>query len=222
MATPRAPKVNAAGNARTVIVAVLALALGAVVLAKGFPNSTGTKAVVGAGPTTTKAAGTPASSSSVPVATTPPASATTINVAASKVIVANGAQIDGVAGRISKNLSDKGYVVIAPTNTAGPASVSTVFFQPTFQGVADKVAVDLGIKSVAAMPATKPVDIKDGVILVVLGTDFKENAVPLTSSLKPGAAAPAAGATAAAPASGAASTTAPPAAAVTTPTTKKP
>jgi LytR cell envelope-related transcriptional attenuator len=213
MASPRVPKADSAGNARTVIVAVVAVALGAVVLAKGFPKSSGPKVVAGAGAgtaTTKPKAGTPATSSTsaVPGASTVAPTATTLNLAASKVIVANGAQVEGIAGKITKVLQDKGYITVAPTTTAGPASVSTVYFQPGFQGVADKAAADLGIKTVAAMPATKPVDIKDGVVLVVLGTDFSETKVPAGSQLKP--------------ATPTTTVIAPPAAAVTTPTTKKP
>jgi LytR cell envelope-related transcriptional attenuator len=200
----RKPVVGAGGNngagggsnIRMVVIALAALALGGLVLYKALPKSSGPKTTTTPGATaapgvaTTKAP--KGGSTTVPAA--PPTTAapitTTINIAATKVIVANGAGIDGIAGRVSAKLKEKGYTTVEPTNAAavGP---SAVYYVAGSDAVATKVATDLGIASPTPMPAAKPVaDLKGASILVVLGSTFNEAAIPKAAAPAPVTTAP--------------------------------
>jgi hypothetical protein len=195
----RKPVVGAGGNngagggsnIRMVVIALAALGLGAVVLAKGLPKTSGPK--VSTTPGVSAAPGTPTTKAPKPGATTVPTTApttiapvpTTVNITTTKVIVANGAGIDGVAGRVSGKLKEKGYTTVEPTNAAavGP---SAVYYVAGSDAVAGKVATDLGIASPTPMPAAKPVaDLKGASILVVIGSTFNEAAIPKSPAPAP-------------------------------------
>lgn len=202
-------------NARTVVIALAAVALGALVLAKGLPDSSGPG--VSAGGTTATNATASATSSTIaatqttppPVATTPPA----INPATSKVIVANGAQINGIAGTVSTKLTEKGYETVEPTNTS-PVATSAVYAVAGSENIAQLVGKDLAIANVLPMPAAKPVtDLKGATVLVVIAPDFRTAGIPTTNFLKGGTVTPTTQAPAAAPAAAAT-----PSSAVTVPT----
>jgi hypothetical protein len=201
----RKPVVGAGGNngagggsnIRMVVIAVAALGLGAVVLAKGLPKTSGPKVSttpgVSAAPgvSTTKAPkpGAPTTAPAAPQTTAPPPT-TAPPLANTKVIVANGAGIDGIAGRVSTKLKEKGYTTVDATNAAavGP---SAVYYVAGSDAVAAKVATDLGIASPTPMPAAKPVaDLKGASILVVLGSTFNEAAIPKAAAPAPATTAP--------------------------------
>jgi hypothetical protein len=190
---------------------LVAVGLGALVLAKGLPGSNKVSTAPGGstgGSATTKApkGGT---TTTTAASTTPPPT-TALNVAGTKILVANGAQVDGIAGRVTAKLKEKGYSTEAPTNTPTPASATVVYALPGAEEVAKKVAADLGIAAApAAMPAAKPVaDIKTAQVLVVIAADFKESSIP--AAAKP-----------ATPASTSAATPAPAVVVTTTTTIKK-
>lgn len=211
MAMPPRPQKEAAPRSmtgRTIAITLVALVLGGYVLNKGFHKpakiSTGTAAPTAtvapggaAKPTSTiKGATTAASGASVttaPVIVAP----TTVPVNASvALLVANGAEKAGIAGRVSAVLQTKGYtgVMAPPTNTLAVVSTSTVYFTAGNDRVAAVVAKDLKIATVTAMPPTAPVkELRNAGVLVALGTDFDENAVPKDNALKgtTGVAAPA-------------------------------
>lgn len=213
-------KAGGLATGRTLIVVAIALLLGALILKRAWGNDTPKVTTNPDGSvteTTTKGSGNAATS----VATTIPIVTTTtvpLNLATNKVLVANGAGIDGIAGRVTAEIQKKGYVPQLPaTNANAAVPLTAIYYNPTpgADRVARFVAADLGLPAtvVAAMPATKPVkDLATANVLVVLGQDFKEAGILKTSSVQ---------ATAAAPVTTAAVAVTP-APAVTTPTTKKP
>ena len=91
------------------------------------------------------------------------------------VLVANGANIAGLAGRISDTLKGANFVTIEPTNTAEAQQESTVFFTPGYEPEAAAIAELLGGTQTAALPDPLPVEsIGNANILVVAAADLAE------------------------------------------------
>jgi hypothetical protein len=226
--TPRSIKEPAVRSmtGRTVAITAVAVLLGGGVLYKGFhkpaklsTNANGTtQTIAPKSPTTVKGAPTTTVTTVAGgVATTaPPIVATTLPVNASvALLVANGAEKAGIAGRVGTILQTKGYSgVLSPaTNATAVSSTSAVYFTAGNDRLAGLVGKDLKIAAVTAMPPTAPVkELRSAGILVVLGTDFDEAAIPKDNALKGTAAAATPGVTAATVA-----TVAPVPTAVTTP-----
>jgi LytR cell envelope-related transcriptional attenuator len=234
MATPprSKPKDSAARSmsSRTVAVTAAVLLLGGFVVYKGLgkPNTLSTD---GSSVTTSKPGKPGATTIPTTVAgatTVPPIVATTAPVNAKvDVLVANAAEIQGIAGEMSTVLQKKGYQLAKPTN-ATPVDTSSIYFTPGNDKLAALVSKDLNIPTVAALSTTPPglKDLGSAAVVVVIGKNFKKTDVPPASALQAAGGAPA---TAAAPGITAATaapavTTAKPAAAVTNPATtaKKP
>jgi LytR cell envelope-related transcriptional attenuator len=221
-------------SSRTVAVTVAVLALGGFVVYKGL-SKPDTLSTDGASVTTSKP-GKPGASTvpptvaggattAAPIVATPAAPPINAKI---EVVVANGAEIQGIAAEISTVLTKKGYQAGKPTN-ATPVEESAVYFTAGNDKLAALVAKDLNIAAdkVGALTTAPPGVTAPGTgVLVVLGKKFKKAEVPPASALQAAGGAPATPAaapiTAAAPA--AAVTTVKPAAAVTTPATtaKKP
>lgn len=181
---------------RTILIVLAALVLGALVLKRGWGNdTTDTSAAPGAATTLKNGATTTAATTLAPTTTT-----VALNLATNKVMVANGAGKQGIAGRVTDKLKAKGYTVVAATNATVQAATSAVYYTAGVGAnqVAKFTAQDLGIApgQVLQMPAgTKPVlDVKDAQVLVVIGLDFNETTIPAANAL-PAAAAPAAAVT---------------------------
>jgi hypothetical protein len=173
-------------NVRMIVVAVAAVALGALVLAKGLPGSKTAQTTTspGGSTATTKAPkGTVTTATTSASVSTSAAPTTTLNLAASKVIVVNGAEIDGIAGRVSAKLQERGYVTIKPA-TIKPVAASVVYYVSGSEEIGKKVGVDLAIPKVEVMPATKPVEIGEAKVMVVLGPEFSEAAIPAKAAPK--------------------------------------
>ncbi len=235
MATPprSQPKDSAARSmsSRTVAVTAAVLALGGFVVYKGL-SKPDTLSTNGTSVTTSK--GKPGATT-VPTTvaggtTVTPIVVTTLQVAVNAkvdVLVANAAEIQGIAGEMSTVLQKKGYQLAKPTN-ATPVDTSAIYFTPGNDKLAALVSKDLNIPTVAALSTTPPglKDLGSAAIVVVIGKNFKKTDVPPASALQAAGGAPAAvpatGITAATAAP--AVTTAKPAAAVTNPATtvKKP
>lgn len=215
MAMPPRPQKEAAPRSmtgRTIAITLVALVLGGYVLNKGFHKpakiSTGSSGVTitvapngTAKPTTTVKGATTIAGGAPATTAAPIVAPTTAPVNASvALLVANGAEKAGIAGRVSAVLQSKGYtgVMAPPTNTLAVVSTSTVYFTAGNDRLAAVVAKDLKIATVTAMPPTAPVkELRNAGILVSLGTDFDEAAVPKDSVLKGTPAAPAPAITAA-------------------------
>jgi LytR cell envelope-related transcriptional attenuator len=232
MATPPRSQQRDSGSrsmsSRTVAVTVAVLALGGYVVYKGL-NKPNTLSTDGSSVTTSKPGKPGATTVATTVAggatTAPPLVATTASTpvnAKIDVVVANGAEIQGIAAEISTVLQKKGYQLGKATN-ATPVEASAVYFTAGNDKLGALVAKDLNIPTVGALTTTPPgvANLGSAGVLVVLGKTFKKADVPKESALQPGAPA-APGITAATAA--AAVTTVKPAAAVTTPATtaKKP
>ena len=232
MATPprSQPKDSAARSmsSRTVAVTVAVLALGGYVVYKGL-SKPDTLSTNGASVTTSKPGATTVATTVAGATTVPSIVATTAQVAVNAkvdVLVANVAEIQGIAGEMSTVLQKKGYQLAKATN-ATPVDTSTIYFTPGNDKLAALVSKDLNIPTVAALSTTPPglKQLASAAIVVVIGKNFKKTDVPPASALQAAGGAPA---TAAAPGITAATaapavTTAKPAAAVTNPaTTKKP
>ncbi len=222
---PKDPAVRSMSS-RTVAVTAAVLALGGFVVYKGL-SKPDTLSTNGTSVTTSKGKpGATTVASTVAGATTlPPIVATTAQVAINAkvdVLVANAAEIQGIAGEMSTALQKKGYQLAKPTN-ATPVDTSTIYFTPGNDKLAALVSKDLNIPTVAALSTTPPglKELGSAAIVVVIGKNFKKTDVPPASALQAAGGAPATGITAATAAP--AVTTAKPAAAVTNPaTTKKP
>jgi LytR cell envelope-related transcriptional attenuator len=218
-------------SSRTVAVTVAVLALGGYVVYKGL-NKPNTLSTDGSSVSTSKPKpGASTVATTVAGATTAPAIVATpappaVN-AKIDVVVANAAEIQGIAAEISTVLQKKGYQLGKATN-ATPVEASAVYFTAGNDKLAALVAKDLNIPAdkVGALTTTPPgvANLGSAGVLVLLGKTFKKTDVPKESALQPGApVAPGITAATAAPAA-AAVTTVKPAAAVTTPATtaKKP
>jgi hypothetical protein len=92
------------------------------------------------------------------------------------VLVANGAGIGGLAGRIAETLNGANYVTAEPTNTRAPANESIVFFTPGYESEAAAIAALLSpTPRVEALPDPPPVEnVGTANVLVVAAADLAE------------------------------------------------
>lgn len=153
------------------LVAVIA-ALGVLLLWRALDNPAPGDTVV-AGATTTVAETT---TTLVPPETTTTTPAP-VDPAAVKVIVANAAGVQGAAGRMTDSLKAKNYVTLSPTTAQQKDLAKTVvYYVDGNQAAAQQVATDIGAPATAVQLITVPppagVDIKDAVVLVLLGQDL--------------------------------------------------
>lgn len=154
------------------LVAVIA-ALGVLLLWRALDNPAPGDTVV-AGTTTTLPAET--TTTLVPPETTTTTLAP-VNPATVKVIVANAAGVQGAAGRMTDSLKAKNYVTLSPTTAQQKDLAKTVvYYVDGNQAAAQQVATDIGAPPTAVQLITVPppagVDIKDAVVLVLLGQDL--------------------------------------------------
>jgi hypothetical protein len=175
---------------KALVLALVALLIGAVVLAK-VPRNTAVGARPSAlsavttgltgttSPPSTRAAGSP--NASAPPTTRPLASTTSTAVPAThpvssvKVVVSNGTSTKGLAGTLSKKLAGIGYDVLAPTNTT--ARATAVYYAAGYQGDALAVANSSGIgpNAVQQLGATSPLpaaQVHGAQVIVIIGPDL--------------------------------------------------
>ncbi len=91
-----------------------------------------------------------------------------------KVIIANGSNVKGAAGRATDQLKPIGYNVLAPANVSPAVSASTAYYTPGYERETIEVAKALGMPQsvVKLLPSPPPFDGKTANVLVVLGTDY--------------------------------------------------
>ncbi len=152
------------------LVAVIA-ALGVLLLWRALDNPPPGDSVV-AGTTTTVAETT---TTLVPETTT--TSLAPVDPAGVKVLVANAAGVQGAAGRMTDALKAKNYVTLSPTTAQQKDLAATVvYYVDGNQAAAQQVAADIGAAATAVQLITVPppagVDIKDAVVVVLLGRDL--------------------------------------------------
>ncbi len=172
---------KSAGGAagRGILLIAVAVLVGVLILRNGFDNGGGSSA-----PPTTSASGATTSVST----NTTAAGGSTESTAAStpstrpanqvKVFVANGAGIQGAAGKAVETLTPLGYVAVAG-NSPNKVKTTTVYYTEGYQAEAQGVAAALGAPaaSVQPMPTPPPIaDIQGAQVLVVLGPDVAKPA----------------------------------------------
>jgi hypothetical protein len=79
------------------------------------------------------------------------------------VVVANGADRAGLAGRTAADLRDAGYVDVVPTDALRRADRTTIFYAPGFEDEAVALAGTLGVWA--------PLEPKPSASLTVNGAD---------------------------------------------------
>jgi hypothetical protein len=159
-------------RARTLGIVLIAVAvlIGVVLLAKGFSQED--SLVATAAPDNDRTTTTTAGEGGGLVDETTTTTATANAPANVTVLVANGSGKTGVAGTNSDKLKTAGYTKVDTAN-APTTTNSVVYFTPGAQADAQAVATALGLdaSSVAAMPATPPVEPAGATVLVVVGSD---------------------------------------------------
>lgn len=173
---PRPPRQAPAGPNpayRGLILVIVAVVLGAILLIKGGGIGFQTDAkdvAIGTGGDTTPV------ESTVPPSTTPP---TSVTPAALKVVVLNGAGINGYAATAANFLSLAGYPTTTAQTAAAPAQTTTVYFAPGNEGDAQAIAKLLSIGAVQPIPTgtvlgKAATDVPaDTNVVVVLGPDVE-------------------------------------------------
>jgi hypothetical protein len=161
-----------------VIVAVIAVLLGFLILRD--LNESGTGSVdPGNTPVTTLASLPVESTTTAPAQTT-----TTLLTTGFEVVVANASGVGGSAGKLTDQLTSKGFVMAPATNSAAGTpiqSTTIVYFLPGFEVGAQSVASVLGGKVTEAMPEVVPTEdgsLGPASVLVLLGTDQAGKKLP--------------------------------------------
>lgn len=93
-----------------------------------------------------------------------------------KVVVANGAQLNGVAGALTERIGAVGYVTLSPDN-AEPTNDSAIYYKAGAQADAAAVAEILNASDVQQLPlpgdGTVPgnVDLRDADVYILIGSN---------------------------------------------------
>lgn len=132
----------------------------------------------GAGPALASATST--TQLTTPSTVPPPSSSTSSSVAIKspqnvKVLVVNGSNINGLAGRLRARLSSQGYATVGTGNANQAATSSKIYYQPGFAGEAAALAQFLKLPPSAAQAMPNPLPVKDlagGNIVVDAGPDL--------------------------------------------------
>lgn len=180
------------GSTLSIVLALVAVVLGYLILRELTEDtSTGAGGIDGI-----PGVSTPDPDTSIdPGLSTPETSTTTTTIPfvteGATVIVANGNNVGGSAGRMSEALGAAGFVMGDPVNAASTVDESIVYFDPTVtasQDVADSVARSLGGVDVLTMPTPPPTAdgaLDDGSVLLVLGNNEVDRPLdtPATATL---------------------------------------
>lgn len=174
---------------------ILALVIGVVLLRTAPHNSTSVSTLPGLSSATTSPSRSSSGGSPTTVPTTAPSTTSPPAHAADEVhlLVANGAGVAGLAGKIRGQLNAAGYNTDKPAINS-PTSVATtgIYYQPGFEADAVAVAQTLGLgpANVSAMPTPPPVAASDLTavdVLVVAGSDLAAADTSDTTEAPPGA-----------------------------------
>ena len=169
MTTPHGHSSGGGSAGRAILLVVVAVALGAFLLARGFDGADGTVTTTngtgetsngdnepngdepnGDGPSTevTTTTSTTTTTTVPPVITHPPGEV--------QVVVANGTGITGRAGRTASQLNAKGYVTSAENTEASRVDESLIYYRPGYGDDAKAIASVLKAPAdrLAAVPGT--------------------------------------------------------------------
>jgi hypothetical protein len=100
------------------------------------------------------------------------------DLTASKVLVVNGAGVQGLAGKVTEALTGAGVPTLEPATANSKFQGSGVYGSSGFERQAQAVANLLGISAVQAFPAQFPLEdpnaLGDANVVVILGTDLAD------------------------------------------------
>ena len=90
-----------------------------------------------------------------------------------RVLVANGTDVCGAAGRLATSLSAQGYNVLPAVNAESAAEISTVYYVEGYGADAGIVAstIQVNLSQVLPMPASPPTAPGDAHVIVHIGAD---------------------------------------------------
>ena len=162
---PPAKSPGATTSLRVILVVGIAALLGWFILRNGFPGTGGDGGGSSASQTTT-----------IATTTSVAPTTTTVNMAGTKIVVANGSGVGGSAGRLSDVLREEGYAVIEPTNAVrNDYETTEIYFLQGFEAQAGVVARELGVPVTGLLPDPSPVPaegIQDANVIVIVGKDL--------------------------------------------------
>lgn len=189
--TPQHAQSSGGGSAgRAIVLVIVAVALGAFLLARGFDDSDDSpEAAPSATPaesteaepeetetngTTSTTTTTTTTTTAPPVITHPPGEV--------KVAVMNGTGVRGRAGRTADKLNATGFVTVAKNTQQSRVAVSVLYYRPGYGDDAKSVASVLGAPPDIITPAPgtimtlirnpeSPADLEEFHIFAVVGTD---------------------------------------------------
>jgi hypothetical protein len=159
---------------------VVALVVGFLILRNAFDDGDGSGAEDTSDVTEPDDSGTTSAPSTTDAVT---------DLTASKVLVVNGAGVQGLAGKVTEALTDAGVPTLEPATANSKFQGSGVYGSSGFERQAQAVANLLGISAVQAFPAQFPLEdpnaLGDANVVVILGTDLAEFTA-VTASTVPG------------------------------------
>jgi hypothetical protein len=179
------------GSTVSIVIAVVAVVVGFLVLKNINDSDSGTAS--GADPditVPTGGSGDPADSSTSSSVDAGPTTTAGLNTdPAQQVIVANASGLGGAAGRYTTALAGVGFTTGTPTDATSQVDVSVVYYLPGGEAVAASVATAMGApdSGVSAQPMPAVVPITGAVmpagatVLVMLGTDRADKALPIAA-----------------------------------------
>lgn len=101
------------------------------------------------------------------------------------ILVANAARASGAAKAMTTALQGKGLTVLEGTNSTltTAQATTTIYYVEGFQAEAQALGVIMGVTAIEPMPATPPVaDLGAANVLVQLGTDLANKALPTSTT----------------------------------------
>jgi hypothetical protein len=175
-------------TAVTIVLVVVTALIGLLILNKLNNGSSASSASPGG------TTGTEAPSTST--ATTTPTTQPTVNMALAKILVANGAGKQGLAGQYSTAFKQAfpTATVLPATDANAKYTASAVYYATGFEGQAAQVAASIGLKPSGLFPPVAP--LKDpsklaaANVFVLLGTDKASTPVKVTPPTGAAGAAP--------------------------------
>jgi hypothetical protein len=155
---------------RGALLIIVAVLLGAGLLANGFRDDQVASTNRSTTPTTKPATGTtqPGATSSTVVQPHDPAQV--------KVLVLNASGKSGIAKAAADVLKAANYTTLEPANAKGTVTASIVYYVASYDADAQAIAAKLGLPASAAQPLPTPLpptvaDPKDANVVVLVGTD---------------------------------------------------
>jgi hypothetical protein len=174
MTAPEPRPSGADGNARGILVLVVAVAVGVLLLwqAGGGGGGGGDEEQTSTPNTTAPLDGSTTTAASDSTTTTAPSSGRSPSEV--KVLVLNGGGPTGAAGATSTQIGSSGYVMGEPTNSPVAVEATSFFYAEDFQAEATEIALLLGKSTDAVKPLAEAglggVE-GDANVVVVLGPD---------------------------------------------------